>query len=182
VNGAAHIAGFALPLALDTLAVAIALGLRGDVAPLRFALLCAAFEGAMPAIGAGLALVLPPAFTAGAVYAGSAILIVVGIHAFREASEGDETEGLTFASARGMALAGFAISTDELAIGFPLAANGLPILVTLAVIAAQSFLVAFLGVALGRRLGRGAARSAGTAAGVAFVGLGIVLAIERFRA
>jgi putative Mn2+ efflux pump MntP len=175
-----RIALFVVPLALDTLALAIALGLRGGVAPLRVALVCAVFEGTMPAIGAALALVVPGKYTTWAVYIGSVILIAVGLHALREASEDEqEAEKLSFASPRAMILAGFAISTDELAVGFPLAASGLPVPTTLLIIAAQAFLVAYLGVAFGRRLGRGAAKYAGVAAGIAFIALGLFVGLER---
>jgi putative Mn2+ efflux pump MntP len=177
-----RIAIFVVPLALDTLALAIALGLQGGAAPLRVALVCAVFEGTMPAIGAALALVVPGQYTTWAVYIGSAILIAVGVHALREASEGEEeAEKLSFSSPRAMILAGFAISTDELAVGFPLATSGLPVFTTLIVVAAQAFLVAYAGVAFGRRLGRAAAKYAGVAAGIAFIVLGLLLAIERVR-
>lgn len=178
-----RIAVFVVPLALDTLALAITLGLRGGVAPLRVALVCAVFEGTMPVIGAALALVVPRTYSTWAVYIGSAILIAVGLHALREASEDEqEAEKLNFASPRAMILAGFAISTDELAVGFPLAVSGLPVFTTLVVVTAQAFLVAYAGVAFGRRLVRGAAKYAGVAAGVAFIALGLLLAIERVRA
>ncbi len=136
----------------------------------------------MPAIGAALALIVPEKYAAWAVYGGSVILIGVGIHALREASEGEkEAEWVSFSSPRSIVLAGFAISTDELAVGFPLAASGLPVFTTLVIIAVQAFLVAYLGVAFGRRLGRGAAKSAGLAAGVAFIALGVLLALEHAR-
>lgn len=177
-----HIAAFVVPLSLDTLALAIALGLRGGVSPLRVALVCAIFEGSMPAIGAALALMEPEKFTTWAVYVGSAILIAVGIHALREASEGEEEAvKISFTSLRSMTFAGFAISTDELAVGFPLAATGLPILTTLVVVAVQAFFVAYVGVSFGRRLGHGAAKYAGVAAGIAFIALGVLLAIEQIR-
>ncbi len=178
-----RIAAFVVPLALDTLALAIALGLRGGVAPLRVALVCALFEGTMPAIGAALALIVPEKYTTWAVYVGSVVLIVVGIRALREASEGEEeAEKLSFTSLQSMMFAGFAISTDELAVGFPLAASDLPVLATLVVIAGQAFVVAYVGVTFGRRLGRGAAKYAGVGAGIAFIGLGVLLAIEQVRA
>lgn len=177
-----HIAAFVVPLSLDTLALAIALGLRGGVSPLRVAVVCAIFEGTMPAIGAALALIVPEKYTTWAVYVGSIVLVAVGIHALREASEGEEeAEKISFSSPRSMILAGFAISTDELAVGFPLAASGLPVFTTLVVVAVQAFLVAYVGVAFGRRLGRGAAKYAGVAAGIAFIALGVVLAIEQVR-
>lgn len=177
-----HIAAFVIPLSFDTLALPIALGLRGGVSPLRVAIVCAVFEGAMPGVGAVLALIVPEKYTMWAVYVGAVILIAVGIHALREASEGEsEAETISFGSLRSMVFAGFAISTDELAVGFPLAASGLPVLLTLVVVAVQSFLLAYFGVAFGGRLGAIAAKYAGTAAGIAFIALGVLLALERSR-
>ncbi|MBC5799872.1 MAG: manganese efflux pump [Candidatus Eremiobacteraeota bacterium] len=182
INDAAHIAAFVVPLALDTLALAIVVGLRGGVAPLRVAVVCGLFEGTMPAVGAALALIVPARYGSYAVYLGSAILTAVGVHALREVSQGEEeAEAVSFGSIRSMVLAGFAISTDELAVGFPLAASGLPVMTTLVVVAAQAFIVAYVGVAFGRRLGRAAAKYAGIGAGFAFIVLGMLLAFEHMR-
>ncbi len=96
----------------------------------------------------------------------------------------DETQDLSFATMRSTMLAGFAISTDELAVGFPMGAARLPIGWILVAIAAQAFVVTFFGIAIGRRLGvktgAGTAHTAGIVAGVAFMALGLYLVIERF--
>ncbi len=178
MNDAARIAAFVAPLAFDTLALAIALGLRG-IAPLRPAIVFALFEGCMPAIGAALALAVGARYAGIAVYLGAAILVVLGAHAVREAVEDeDEAHGLDFGSLRSMALAGFAISVDELAVGFPIGAARLSVPVVLLAIAVQAFVVTLLGVTFGRRLGARAARGAGLGAGACFVLLAIWLVTE----
>ncbi len=79
-------------------------------------------------------------------------------------------------------VAGFAISTDELAIGFPLGASGLAIATVLIAIAVQTLFVTALGVTVGNRvgsaLGRRASRYAGIAAGIAFSAVGLWLILE----
>ena len=54
----ARIVAFVLPLGLDTLAIAIALGLQGGERPLRPALLFVVFETTMPLIGIVMAALL----------------------------------------------------------------------------------------------------------------------------
>ena len=90
---------------------------------------------------------------------------------------------LSLESVRGILLAGLGISTDEIAVGFPLGALGLPIVAVLAAIAVQAFFATVIGILTGRRigtaLGRRTSRIAGLAAGVAFLLLGSYLLVER---
>jgi len=175
---------FVAPLGLDTLAVAVALGLRG-VGPLRPALAFALFETVMPLVGLLLGQFVGERFATAAVVVGGIVLVLLGIHTLREAMEDeDETQDLSFATIRSTALAGFAISTDELAVGFPMGAARLPIGWILIAIAVQAFVVTLVGIAIGRRLGvktgAGTSRTAGLFAGLAFMALGLYLAAERF--
>jgi len=182
---AVRIAAFVIPLGFDTFAVAVALGLRG-LRPLRPALLFSLFETAMPLIGILVGRYLGFRFGALAVYLGAIILIGLGIHTLRKALErNNETASLSFESVRGTLIAGLGISTDEIAVGFPLGALGLPIIPVLAAIAVQAFFVTAAGILLGRRIGRApgimATRIAGIAAGMTFLLLGIYLLVERLR-
>ena len=170
-------------LGFDTFAVAVALGLRG-LRPLRPALLFSLFETTMPLIGILVGRYLGFRFGALAIHLGAIILIGLGIHTLRETAKGDdETATLSFESARGASIAGLAISTDEIAVGFPLGALGLPIVPVLAAIALQAFVVTAAGILLGRRIGTApgimATRIAGIAAGLTFLLLGMYLLVER---
>src|ERR1700736_235233 len=110
----ARIAAFVVPLGFDTLAVALALGLRG-IGPWRPALVFAAFETVMPIVGIIVGRFAGDRFAAPAQLVGGLVLIGVGVHAFREAlEEGDEAAGLSFGSLRAAAVAGLGISMDEL--------------------------------------------------------------------
>jgi putative Mn2+ efflux pump MntP len=73
---------------------------------------------------------------------------------------------------------------DELAIGFPMGTSGLPAPETIGAIAAQTFVVTFIGILVGRRLGatlgRRASTFAGIAAAVGFGVLAVYLIAQRF--
>jgi len=172
----ARIVAFVLPLGLDTLAIAVALGLRGQ-RPLRPALLFVVFETTMPLIGIVIGRVVGLWFEAGAAYLGGLILLAVGLHMLQEARfRQDAAQGIGLDSRRAIVLAGLGISMDEIAIGFPLGALRLPIVAVLGAIAIQTFLVTVGGILIGQkiglRLGVQASRLAGIAAGVAFLLLG----------
>ena len=181
---ALKIVAFVLPLGLDTLALAIALGLRG-LSPWRPAVTFATFEAIMPIFGIVLARIVSQRFETAAVVLGGIVLIVIGVHAIREARPAErEAEGVSFSSFRASFVTGLAVSTDELAIGFPLGASGLPITTVLITIGVQTLFVTALGVAIGNRvglaLGRRASRYAGVAAGIAFSAVGLWLIVEPF--
>jgi putative Mn2+ efflux pump MntP len=136
----ARIVAFVLPLGLDTLAIATALGLQGQ-SPLRAALLFVVFETTMPLIGIVIGRVVGLWFETPAAYLGGLILLAVGFHTVREARHGkNEVQRLALDSLRGIILAGLGISMDEIAIGVPLGALRLPIVAVLGAIAIQ-FLV-----------------------------------------
>jgi putative Mn2+ efflux pump MntP len=180
---ALRIAAFVVPLGFDTFAVALALGLRG-LRPIRPALVFSLFETVMPLVGILVGRYFGLRFGTLAVYVGGIILIGLGIHTLRETlGRENETASLSFESLRGTLLAGLGISTDEIAVGFPLGALGLPIIPVLAAIAVQAFFVTVAGIMLGRRIGTAlgilASRIAGVVAGAAFSLLGIYLLLEQ---
>ncbi|HLZ94116.1 MAG TPA: manganese efflux pump [Candidatus Dormibacteraeota bacterium] len=174
-------AGLLLPLALDTFALAAALGVAGIGARdrVRVTIVFTAFETAMPVIGilAGRA--------AGAIlgrwagYAGIAFLVVAGILLLRPGKdEDDETRRLgLLAQARGLAVLnlGLGVSVDELTIGLSAGLIGLPIAITLVWIAIQALLAAQLGLRLGSRLGEAVRERAEAVAGVMLILLAAVL-------
>ncbi len=176
---------FVVPLGFDTLALAIALGLRG-IAPWRAALVFTLFETTMPIAGIALGRFAGDRFTVAAQIVGALVLLALGVHGIRESREDDdETAGLSFDSLRAALLAGVAISTDELAIGFPLGAARLPVGALLVAIGIQTLVVTFAGIALGGRigslLGRRASRLATALAGVVFIALAVMLFVEALR-
>jgi manganese efflux pump family protein len=120
------IAAFVLPLGFDTFAVAVLLGLRG-IRPLRPAATLTVFEAVMPLVGLLIGRLVGARFETPAVVVGGIVLLGVAIYMFKEALEQEEeAEKLAFTTLRTAAFAGFGISMDELAIGFPMGTSGLP--------------------------------------------------------
>lgn len=178
------IAAFVLPLGFDTFAVALLLGLRG-MRPLRPAATFTVFEAVMPLVGLLIGRLVGARFETPAVVVGGIVLLGVAIYMFKEALEQEEeAEKLAFTTLRTAAFAGFGISMDELAIGFPMGTSGLPAPETIGTIAAQTFVVTFVGILVGRRLGANLGRRASTFAGIAAaVGFGVLavyLIAQRF--
>lgn len=183
-----RLVSFVVPLGFDTIAIALALGVRGGVPVWRIALVFAAFETLMPLVGIAIGQVVGVHFAAIAQVVGAVVLVVLGWREIREGLESpdrDESAGLRFDTLRATMLAGLAISTDELAAGFPLGVSGLPIGILLATIGLQTLVITTIGISLGARIGKTfglrASRFAMLIAGIVFVALGGLLGWEAFH-
>jgi putative Mn2+ efflux pump MntP len=172
----------ALPLGLDTFAVAAAIGALADGATrrLRISVLFTAFEAGMPLIGLALGVPLGRAIGATADYVAIAVLIAFGIYTLwgPEESE-DRLRRLAQVRGPGAVLLGLSISLDELAIGFTLGLLRLPAGLVIALIAVQTFIVTQLGLRIGHRLSERMREGAERLAGTALAGLGLVLLVEK---
>ncbi len=163
----------ALALALDVFAVSVGVGVRGIPGRNKIwigtSFACA--EVAMNTLGAGLGLLAGRLLGDIAGYFGFVALVVMGCYMMREsrtalgvASQLDLTRG------RGLLLASLAISLDSLGVGFSILYVGVPMPVSLIIIAAVSVASTMLGLTLGGAFGRYAERNA------AFIG-GLLLAL-----
>ena len=174
-------AGLLLPLALDTFALAAALGMAGLERRdrLRVALLFTAFEAGMPIAGMLIGRAAGSFLGAWAGYGGIAFLILAGALLLRPGrQESDEAGRLRLlAHARGLAILdlGLSISVDELTIGLSAGLLGLSILLTVAWIGVQAFVATQVGLRLGARLGEEFRERAEWVAGVALILVAIVL-------
>jgi manganese efflux pump family protein len=174
-----------LPLGLDTLGVALALGVAG-LPPgerLRVSLLFAGFEAAMPLLGVALGAPLGRAIGSVADYIAAALVAALGVYMLL--AENDEEGRLLSLTQRGLfgAVAlGVSISLDELAIGFSAGLLRLPILAMVIAIAAQAFIATQIGVRLGGRVGEGMREATEKFAGLALVALGAILLISQLTA
>lgn len=180
--------GFVLPLGVDTLGVALALGIAGLPASRRthVALLFTAFEAAMPLVGLGLGSPLGHAIGSTADYLAAGLVTALGIYVLvAEQGDGDESARLLSMADRGAAGAlvlGISISLDELAIGFSAGLLRLPIVPMLIAIAAQAFIVTQVGIRLGARAGERWRERSERVAGIALIALGAVLLATRAAA
>jgi putative Mn2+ efflux pump MntP len=163
----------ALALGLDVFAVSVGVGVRG-VSPRRKLIIGITFacaEVSMNTLGAGLGLLAGRLIGEAAGYLGFAALIVLGIYMMRESrTDLSVAARLDLTRGRGLIVAALAISLDSLGIGFSILYIGVPMPVSLIVIACVSVTSTLLGLTVGRWLGGFAERYA------AFVG-GLILAL-----
>lgn len=171
---------FIVPLGIDTLGVAIALGIAGlpEHHRTRVALLFAGFETLMPLVGVALGVPLGRAIGQTADYVAAVLLMALGIYMLREGDDDEESDRLLSMTERGVVGAvalGVSISLDELAIGFSAGLLRLPVAPLVIAIGIQAFLVTQIGVRIGARLGEHWRESAEKIAGIALITLGGVL-------
>ena len=177
---AAKLIALVLPLGLDTFAVAVALGALGVQQRLTVSALFTAFEAGMPLTGLALGAPLGHAIGGAADYVAIGVLLTFGLYTLLDSQEADEQRLAELASLRGPAvlLLGVSVSLDELAIGFTLGLLHMPVVLVIALIAGQAFLLAQLGLRLGSRLSRRFREGAERLAGLALVGLAVALLAE----
>jgi putative Mn2+ efflux pump MntP len=169
-------------LGLDTLAVALGLGLSSLPRQrwLAVGLTFAFFEGLMPVVGLVIGAHLVRAAGELAGYLAAILLLVVGGLAIKEAlSDDEEDEEKPPPQGHRLALMGLSVSLDELAVGFSLGVLKLPLVAALGYIGVQAFGLTFIGLALGRRLGARLGDWAELASGIVLTLLGIAFLISQ---
>jgi putative Mn2+ efflux pump MntP len=172
-----------LPLGLDTFAVAAAFGILGTTrsSRARLTVLFTTFEAGMPLIGLAIGAPLGHALGDAADYVAIGVLLAFGLYTLLSSDEQDEraVARLTQARGPGAILLGISISLDELAIGFTLGLLRLPVVLVIALIAAQTVIVTKLGLRFGDRLGERLREGAELLAGLALAGLAVALLVEK---
>ena len=176
-------AGLLLPLALDTFALAAALGMAGLERrdQLRVALVFTVFEAGMPIAGLLVGRVAGSLIGEWAGYGGILFLLIAGFLLLRpgQREHDEERRVRLLAHARGLAIIdlGLSISVDELTVGLSAGLLGLSIALTVIWIAVQAFAAAQLGLRLGARLGEEVRERSKQAAGVALILVALVLLV-----
>jgi putative Mn2+ efflux pump MntP len=175
----ARVLAVAAPLGLSNFAGGVAIGLDRLSARqrLRAAATFAAFEAAMPllglAIGRGVAgsLGASASLIGGLALVGLGVwLLVVAVVATRRADDAARPSW----TGRRVAIAGAALSLDNLVVGFALGAVRVPVVVSAIVIGVVSGVLSLIGLELGHRAGR---RIDGPAEALSAVGLVVVGAL-----
>ena len=174
-------AGLLLPLALDTFALAAALGVAGleQRDRLRVSLVFTVFEAGMPIAGMLIGRVVGNLIGAWAGYGGIAFLVLAGLLLLRPGKDEDDEERRLklLAHARGLAVLdlGLSISVDELTVGLSAGLLGLPIALAVIWIAVQAFAAAQVGLRVGSRIGEELRERSEQAAGVALILVALIL-------
>lgn len=184
-----------LSLGLDTLAVALGLGVGGLPRQrwLRVGLTFAFFEGGMPVIGLIIGQHMSGLLGEIATYAAGILLLALGGWEIREAlTDGDDLEtsaqqaegeaaGKSASQIarldRSILITGLSVSLDELAVGFSLGVLGVALGPALAYIAIQAFALTFAGLWLGTRVGAKMGERAELAAGIVLALLGAAVIV-----
>jgi putative Mn2+ efflux pump MntP len=176
-------AGLLLPLALDTFALAAALGVAGleKRDRLRVTLVFTVFEAGMPIAGILVGRVAGNLIGAWAGYGGILFLFIAGLLLLRPNKDEEEEERRLklLAHARGLAILdlGLSISVDELTVGLSAGLLGLPIALAVIWIAIQAFAASQLGLRFGARIGEEIRERSEQAAGAALVLVAVVLLV-----
>ncbi|MGI8826566.1 MAG: manganese efflux pump MntP [Chloroflexota bacterium] len=143
---------------LSNFAASIGIGLSGvgNRLRIRIGLAFGFFETLMPVAGllAGKAIAGPLAGAGH--YIGAGLLIATGVYVFRQGRRGEELVETVAARLgfRQLIVTAFALSLDNLVVGFALSLYKVPILLAAVVIGAVSVSMSLIGLELGHRLGR----------------------------
>jgi putative Mn2+ efflux pump MntP len=176
---------FVLPLGLDSLAVAAAIGATRPTSwweRLRISAIFVLFEGGMPLIGLGLGSILAHGIGHVANYLAAAAVIAIGAWMLVASDGEDEEEKASrILTSRGLALValGISISLDELAIGFSIGLAHVSITAVIVAIALQAFIAAQLGLAIGAKMSERLRERAQQIAGAVLILLGGYLIAEQ---
>jgi len=170
-------------LGLDTLAVAVGLGLSGLARAkwLRVGLIFAFFEGGMPIVGMLVGSHLSGRVGLWAGYGAAVLLLLVGGREIKEylSDKEDNDDELPSVEGGKLILTGLSVSIDELAVGFSLGVLRVPIGPALAYIAVQAFVLTLVGLTWGVRIGKRLGERAELVAGVVLVLLGLSLLLNQ---
>lgn len=148
----------ALSVGLSNFAGSIGIGLSGVDARLRIRIGIAfgLFEGLMPILGLFIGRALAGEIGSYGRYGGAALLVLTGAYTIWQARRTREVEARQHGvlTTRELFVLAFALSIDNLVVGFALGVLAVPVPISAIVIAAVSIGLSLLGLELGRRAGQ----------------------------
>ncbi len=157
----------------------ISIGLAGTTLATRarVGVIFGIFEAGMPLVGLLAGRSAAQALGGVSAYIGGTLLITIGgwqvVQAFRAGTRGLAPPG----SMRRLLLTGFALSMDNLVVGFGLGVRHTSLIDAVAVFAAVSVCLSLLGLELGRRLGAAVEFGAEYVAGLVLMAVGLFVAV-----
>ncbi len=168
-----------LSLGMDTLMMSISLGWWQTRGQAKIAITFASAEALMPVAGLIIGQIVGRVIGDGAALVGGLALVAVAVWMIFFEDEDDEGEpherepvGWT------LVLTALSISLDELAVGFSIGTIGVPVALTIALIAVQAFVFALAGLTFGSRLKRYVGEWTETFTGLVLGGMGLWITIE----
>ena len=180
---AVKMAALVLSLGIDTLMISISLGFARTSGRLRIALAFACAEALMPLLGLFIGRGAGELVGNWASVAGGIALLALAVWLIFFADERDDERLERNLAGWSLVVTALSISLDELAVGFSIGLIGVPILLTIVLIALQAFLFTVLGITFGSKLrpylGEWSEKLAGIALGLLgvwiFIGAGLQL-------
>jgi putative Mn2+ efflux pump MntP len=172
----------AIAVGLSNFGAAISIGLSGTAAAtrIRVGVVFGVFEAGMPLVGLLLGHSTAQILGEIARYVGGALLVLMGswqlLHTAR-------TRGMTSLPSTGiwrLLVTGFALSLDNLVVGFTLGIQHAPLVEAISVFAAVSVALSLLGIELGRRLSSAIKYGVEYVAGFVLVAVGLLVAVGDF--
>jgi putative Mn2+ efflux pump MntP len=172
----------ALALGLSNFAAAIGIGVSGVDARTRWrvGVVFGLFETGMPILGLAIGRGLATALGQAAHWIGATLLIATGAYGlWQNLRAGGEEQDAANAAGQPLGrllLTGFALSIDNLAVGFSLGAYRVSLPIAAIVIGAVSVTLSLIGLELGTRIGTVAGRRGELLGGTVLIGVGIMVA------
>ncbi|HEY8729636.1 MAG TPA: manganese efflux pump [Acidothermaceae bacterium] len=165
---------------LDNFAAAIAIGLAGLDARgrVRLAVVFGAFEAAMPVAGLALGRHVSHLIGGTTRYYGGALLVGAGAWELVSAIRGDDAPDAVGSETRWgrLMVTAFALSIDNLIVGFGLGAIAVPLIAAIATFGVVSVALSLVGLELGRRLGGRVGERSELLGGAVLVVVGVLIA------
>jgi putative Mn2+ efflux pump MntP len=166
-------------LGLSNFAASIGIGLSGVDARtrIRIALAFGFFEALMPIIGLLIGHALAGSLAGFGRYVGAVLLVLTGAYIIWQRLRDNDQERLKARSLNfgQLLFAGFALSFDNLVVGFALAFYHVPVLLAAGIIAVTSVGMSLIGLELGERIGRRVERWSEELSGAVLILVGLAL-------
>jgi manganese efflux pump family protein len=167
---------------ISNFVAAMAIGVAGVDARtrVRVGLVFGAFESGMPIVGLVIGAQFAATLGHAARWVGAALLIAAGAYGVVSSLRGTPA---ALASTRRwrLILSGFALSLDNLVIGFSLGAYHTPVLIGALVIGAVSVAMSMVGLEIGARAGRVTGERSEQVAGVLLMSVGVAVGAGALR-
>jgi manganese efflux pump family protein len=169
----------ALAVGFGNFGASIGIGMSGATMAtrVRVGLIFGVFEAGMPLVGLLAGQGAARALGGISGYAGGALLIAIGgwqlIQAFRASNQAPVPPPKTSR----LLLTGFALSMDNLVVGFSLGAQHISLIQAVVVFAVVSVCLSVLGLEFGRRIGAVLEHGADYLAGIALMAVGLLVAV-----